>query len=55
MGYDSLFIFKILDYFHYLLTDPRTKYICVSDFYDLSAFVGCWSSVSISRIIYNFF
>ena len=23
VGYDPFFIFKILDYFHYLLTDPR--------------------------------
>ena len=28
-----------------------TKYICVSHFYDLSAFVGCCSSVSIKRKI----
>ena len=25
MSYDPYFIFKILDYFHYLLTDPRTN------------------------------
>ena len=37
----SLYIFDIL------------KYICVPHFYDLSALVGCWSSVSI-RIIYKF-
>ena len=24
IGYDPFFIFKILDYFHYLVTDPRT-------------------------------
>ena len=23
VGYDPFFLFKILDYFHYLLTDPR--------------------------------
>ena len=37
----SLYIFDILLYY----------YIC---FYDLSALVGCWSSVSIRRIIYKF-
>ena len=31
-----------------------TIYVCVSHFYDLSALVGCWSSVSIRRIIYKF-
>ena len=31
-----------------------TLYVCVPHFYDLSALVGCWSSVSIRRIIYNF-
>ena len=31
-----------------------TMYICVIHFYDLSALVGCWSSVSIRRIIYEF-
>ena len=29
-------------------------YVCVPHFYDLSALVGCWSSVSIRRIIYIF-
>ena len=28
-------------------------YVCESHFYGLSALVGCWSSVSIKRIIYN--
>ena len=28
--------------------------VCVPHFYDLSALVGCWSSVSIRRIIYKF-
>ena len=28
-------------------------YVCVPHFYDLSAFVCCWSSVSIKRIIYK--
>ena len=32
-----------------------TIYICVPHFYDLSALVGCWSSVSIGRIIKNNF
>ena len=32
-----------------------TIYVCVPHFYYLSALVGCWSSVSIRRIIYNFF
>ena len=31
-----------------------TIYVCVPHFYDLSVFVGCWSSVSIRRIIYKF-
>ena len=31
-----------------------TIYVCVPHFYDLSALVGCWSSVSIRRFIYNF-
>ena len=25
VGYDPFFIFEILDYYHYLLTDPRTE------------------------------
>ena len=29
-------------------------YVCVPHFYDLSVLVGCWYSVSIRRIIYNF-
>ena len=29
-------------------------YVCVPYFYDLSALVGCWYSVSIRRIIYKF-
>ena len=28
-------------------------YVCVIHFYDLSGLVGCWSSVSIRRIIYK--
>ena len=32
----------------------RTIYVCVPHFYDLSALVVCWSSVSIRRIIYKF-
>ena len=31
-----------------------TIYVCVPHFYDLSALVGCWSSVSMGRIIYGF-
>ena len=31
-----------------------TIYVCVPHFNDLSALVGCWSSVSIRRIIYKF-
>ena len=31
-----------------------TIYVCVPHFYDLSALVGYWSSVSIRRIIYKF-
>ena len=31
-----------------------TKYFCAPYFYDLSAFVGCWSSVYIRRIFYKF-
>ena len=30
-----------------------TIYVCVPHFYDLSVLVGCWSSVSIRRIIYK--
>ena len=30
-----------------------TIYICLTHFYDLSALVGRWSSVSIRRIIYK--
>ena len=32
-----------------------TLYVCVPHLYDLSALVGCWSSVSIGRIIYILF
>ena len=28
-------------------------YVCVPHFYDLSALVGCWPSVSIRRIIHK--
>ena len=31
-----------------------TIYVYVPHFYDLSALVGCWSSVSLRRIIYKF-
>ena len=31
-----------------------TIYVCVPHFYDLFALVGCWSLVSIGRIIYKF-
>ena len=30
-----------------------TIYVCVPHFYDLSALVDCWSSVSIRKIIYK--
>ena len=30
-----------------------TIYVCVPHFYDLFALVGCWSSDSIRRIIYE--
>ena len=29
-------------------------YVCVQHFYEFSTLVGCWSSVSIRRIIYKF-
>ena len=35
---------------HYYIT----IYVCVPHFYDISTLVGCWSSVSIRRIIYKF-
>ena len=35
-------------------TTVLQHYVCVPHFYDLSALVGCWSSVSIRRIIYKF-
>ena len=43
-----LIIFIFLIYFYI------TIYVCVPHFYDLSALVRCWSSVSIRRIIYKF-
>ena len=42
------YIFLIYMYYYI------TIYVCVPHFYDLSALVGCWSSVSIRRIIYKF-
>ena len=40
-----IYIFDILLYYN----------ICLyATFYDLSALVGCWSSVSMKRVIYNF-
>ena len=38
----------------YLIYYYTTIYVRVPHFYDLSALVGCWSSVSIRRIIYTF-
>ena len=45
MGFDPYFIFKILDYYHYLLTDPRIfrilelkVYFSPDKFYGLSKF-----------------
>ena len=44
MGYDAFFIFKILDYFLYLLTDPRIIELFVALFvlslYRFDNFVG---------------
>ena len=40
-------------YFWYTIILLRI-YVCVAHFYDLSALVGCWFSVSIRRIIYKF-
>ena len=45
-----LYIFCIFLIYYYI-----TMCVCVPHFYDLSALVGCWSSVSIWRIIYTFF
>ena len=41
-----IYIFDILYYL--------TIYVCVPHFYDISALVGCWPSVSLMRIIYYF-
>ena len=41
----SLYIFDILLYYYN---------VCVPNFYELSALVGCSSSVSIRRTIYTF-
>ena len=38
----------------FLIFYDITIYVCVSHFYDLSTLVGCWSSVSIRRIINRF-
>ena len=38
-------------WYHFMLLNT---YVCVLHFYDLSAFVGCWSLVSIRGIIYKF-
>ena len=35
VGYCQHFIFKILDYYHYLLTDPRTTYYSVLTTYGI--------------------
>ena len=36
------------------LINDITIHVCVTNFNELSALVGCWSSVSIRRIIYKF-
>ena len=47
-------IFKSCRYSRFLIHFYITIYFYVPHFYDLSALVGCWSSVSIRRIIYKF-
>ena len=49
IGYFKRYVKSKSDYLELLLS----AYLSAT-FYDLSAFVGCWSSVSIRRIIYNF-
>ena len=44
----------LLDVPIFLIYFYITIYVCVPHFYDLSALVGCWSSVSIRRITYKF-
>ena len=44
----------LMDVSIFLIYFYITIYVCVPHFYDLSALVGCWSSVSIRRIIYKF-
>ena len=41
-------------YFWYTIILLHCIYVRVPHFYDLSAFVGCWSLVSVRRIIYKF-
>ena len=41
-------------YFWYIILLYMFVYHSAQQFYDLSALVGCWSSVSIRRIIYKF-
>ena len=38
----------------FLILYDIIMYVCVPHFYNLSALVGCWSSVFIRRIIYKF-
>ena len=45
----------LMDVLIFLIYFYITIYVCVPHFYDLSALVGCWSSVSIRRIIFKCF
>ena len=45
---------QISSFFSWYTIIIITIYVCVPHFNDLSALVGCWSSVSIRRIIYKF-
>ena len=48
------YITKMIPFFFCSVYLYITIYVYVPHFYDLSALVGCWSSVSIRRIIYKF-
>ena len=45
-------LMDVLIYFWYTII--LLYYVCVPHFYDISTLVGCWSSVSIRRVIYKF-
>ena len=45
----------LMDVSIFLIYYYITKYVCVPHFYDLSALVDCWFSVSFRSIIYKFF